>query len=272
MMGAMSQDQQAGGVDPEVVEWGDDDPTETPERDRTSFADIAGDPRVVTLAAALGGLALFGSLVSEWQITSIDGVAFGAGEVGIRPLTVGLVELGAWGGGYLAGLFVLVASTVLMIFGPPAGRAYARLVTLSTGGMLLALLAAMLMELGENTRALSIATVLNNQELALVLAYGRGGYCAVAGVLAVTLAAVLAGRHLPAPVSAVPAVAVVAVEAGAPESPEPDDEVWRRPPDDDDDDDRAPDAPYQLEVSATTPFTPPADVHDSYRRPDPISG
>jgi hypothetical protein len=260
MMGAMSEDQQTVGTQPEVVEWGDADATGDPEPDRPSFAGVAGDPRVVMVAAVLGGLALFGSLISEWQITSIDGVAFGAGEVGLRPLSVGLVELGAWGGGYLAGLFVLVAATVLMIFGPPAGRAYARLVTLSTGGMLLALLAAMLMELGENTRALSIATVLNNQELQLVLAYGRGGYCAVAGVLAVTLAAVLAGRHLPA--------AVPAVRQATTETPETDDDVWRRPADED----GAPEAPYQLEVSATPPFTPPADTHDSYRRPDSISG
>jgi hypothetical protein len=261
MMGAMSEDQRTVGTDPEVVEWGDDDPADRPDRaDRTSFADVAGDPRVATFAAALGGLALFGSLISEWQITSIDGVAFGAGEVGLRPLTVGLVELGAWGGGYLAGLFLLVAAAVLMIFGPPAGRSYARLVTLSTGGVLLALLAAMLMELGENTRALSIATVLNNQELELVLAYGRGGYCAVAGVLAVTLAAALAGRHLPRP-EQVPTVQRT-------ESPQDSDDVWRRPVDDD----GVPAAPYQLEVSATTPFTPSADTHDSYRRPDSISG
>jgi hypothetical protein len=262
MMGAMSQDQHAVGTDPEVVEWGDDDPAEQHDHDRPSFAEIVGDPRVVTVAVTLGGLGLFGSLISQWQITSIDGVeSLGATESAIRPLAVGLVELGAWGSGYLAGLFVLVAAAVLMIFGPPAGRAYARLVTLSTGGVLLALLTALLMELGENTRALNIATVTYNQELQVVVAYGRGGYCAVAGVLAVVLAAVLAGRHLPT--SAAP------VSSAAPDEPGPVDvRAWQRP----DDDDRLPDAPYQLEVSSAAPFTPLTDPHDSYRRPDAISG
>jgi hypothetical protein len=283
MMGAMSSDEQAAGTHPvtapaavpEVVEWGSPDAHEPqrPARPQQQWLPaVPADRRLVPLTAALGGVGLFASLISEWQVTAIDGTAFGAGEVGARPVAVGIADLGAWGGGYLVGLFVLVAAAVLMVFGPPAGRVYGRLVVLSTAGVLLALLAGLLSELGTNTRALSYATVLSLEADQLTMQYGRGGYCAVAGVLAVLLAAVLAGRRVPAPAAPtpVPADGQPVAATTTPDAPAAD-WSWRRPRDDDEDD-RSPDEPYELTVSGTEPFTPLADSHDTYRRPDPISG
>ena len=296
MMGAMPQDQQTSGTGPvvtaaaavpgavlppavgrsagdeaaEVVEWGDDERPQRPGRSPRWLSDLAGDRRVVPLTVALGGVALFASLISEWQVTVVDGTVFGAGEVGDRPVAVGVADLGAWGAGYLVGMFLLVAAVVLMLLGPSAGRVYARLVALSTGGALLALLAGLLSELTTNSRALSLGTVLLLEEDQFSLAQGRGGYCAVAGVLAVLLATVLAGRHLPGGAAPQPGGPVPAPAAGDHDEPDAD-QPWRRPRDAGDDDD-APDVPFELSVSSAEPFTPLTDVHDAYRRPDAISG
>jgi hypothetical protein len=142
-----------------VVEFG----TEPEEPSRPSrrrwhpagvAASLAADRRVVPLAAVLGGVALFASLVSEWQITSIDTTAFGGIQSGLQPIPTDLIDLGSWGAGYLAGLFVLAGATVLALFGPAPGRRYARLIGLSTGGMLLALLAALAPTLDDISRTL----------------------------------------------------------------------------------------------------------------------
>src|SRR5688572_5560296 len=56
-----------------VVEFGPGDDAQDPPGRRMPvgafLAGLAGDRRLVPLAAVLGGVALFGSLVSEWQIT-----------------------------------------------------------------------------------------------------------------------------------------------------------------------------------------------------------
>jgi hypothetical protein len=310
MMGHMSSDQRAAVNDPSAqtrapsvapsvapsadgvaapdgshstVEWGGgDDRTASRRNPVPAFlARLVGDRRLVPLAAASGGVALFASLISEWQITGIDGPTLGSEEVGARPFQTGIAELGAWGGGYLAGLFVLVAGIVLMLFGPPAGRVYARLVTLSTGGVMLGLLAAILSDLQDNSRVLNGIWAIQVEESRFTITSGRGGYCAVAGVLAVSLAALLAGRHLPpagamtrggsaaGPGTGAPANAGASGAAGGATYPV-DDWSWRRPGNGGDDD--APDVPYELTVSSADPFTSPVDVRDTYRRPDGISG
>jgi hypothetical protein len=292
MMGAMSQEQQASGTGPvvpspagvsgvdgpaaagspphgaaEVVAWGDER-AQPPGRSPRWLSGLVHDRRVVPLTAALGGVALFASLISEWQVTVVDGTAFGESQVGQRPIVVGVADLDAWGGGYLVGLLLLTASMVLMLFGAPAGRAYARLVALSTGGVLLALLAALLYDLDTHSLAFSPAETLFVEEAQVSLAAGRGGYCAVVGVLAILLAAALAGRQLRTGAVAQPGRAG---PAPAPGDDEPDaDRPWRRPRDTGDDD--APDVPFELSVSPAEPFTPLTDGHDTYRRPDAISG
>ena len=215
---------------------------------------LAADRRAVPLSAAVGGVALFASLISEWQITMVDTSRFADSETGTRPLTVGIADLGALGAGFLIGVFLLVIAVVLVLFGPPAGRAYARLIGLSTGGVLLAMLAALASILGDRTRAIEGIFVLEFDQDQLQLSYGRGIWCAFFGVAAVLLALHLSARHAP-PV----------VPAEEPDSPDESVEPpavwsWRRPRTDAED--RPPDEPFDLTVSATRPFTSLSDDRD----------
>jgi hypothetical protein len=258
-MERMATDQQPADLDASVpgsvVEFGAEPDQARPGRRRWSSAGVvaglATDRRVVPLAALLGAFALFGSLISEWQITAVDASAFGGAETGNRTVTAGIADLDGWGGGYLAGLFVLVAATVLVLFGPPAGRRYARLVGLSCGGLLLAMLAAIAQSLKGASRALELvySIALNNDQLQL--SYGRGIWCGAVGVAAVTLALYLAGRYTPA------APSTVESDPADPADPLPTVWSWRRPREDE----RPPEEPFDLTVSPTTPFTTLADDH-----------
>jgi hypothetical protein len=207
----------------------------------------------VPLAATLGGVALFASLVSEWQVTNVDASLLGNGKVGTEALSAGVADLGAAGSGYLAGLFALVAATVLVLFGPGPSRRIARLIGLSTGGVLIALLAATGSQLGDTSRLLTATFMVSATGEQVHLAYGRGLWCAVFGVAATMLALILAGRHL--------------VPAEAYEGPEPAEQPvggappvfsWRRPRGEE----TAPDEPFDLTVSAAKPFTPATDDRD----------
>jgi hypothetical protein len=237
-----------------VVQFGPDDDA-APERTRISpsahLARLASDRRVVPLAAALGGIALFGSLVSEWQVTNVDGAFWGDGEVGARPLETTVADLGDWGGGYLTGLLLLVPAVVLTLFGPAAGRRYTRLTALSICGVLLGMLAAVGSYLGDTSRIVGQVSASNLQEDQVTISHGRGIWCAAAGVALTLLAMYLAGR---------------ASGAGPGRSDEePEDEPptvwsWRRPADDAED--RPPDAPIGLTVTPAKPFTPTQDNRD----------
>jgi hypothetical protein len=264
IMVPMATDQQpADAPAPEsVVEFGPA-PQPRPGRRRWSTAglasSLAGDRRLVPLAAVLGGVALFGSLVAEWQITAVDTTAFGGIQPGNRTITAGVAELDGWGGGYLAGIFVLVATMALVLFGPPAGPPDARLVGLSCGGVLLAMLVAIAQGLAGTSRALDLVYTIALNPDQLQLSYGRGIWCAAVGVAAMTLALYLAGRHFPDP----PTV----VEGGPADAqpPAPADELptvwsWRRPRPAEEDE-RPPAEPFDLTVAPTTPFTPLGDDH-----------
>jgi hypothetical protein len=273
MMERMSSDQPPVGSAPSppraVVEFGPE-PAERfrPERRRWSFgslvAGLVADRRSVPLAAAVGGVALFASLISEWQITAIDTTDFGGTESAKQPVPAGVGDLGAFGGGYLVGLLVLVTAMVLVLFGPPAVRAYARLLGLSAGGVLLALLAAIYADLGDVSRSIErIYTLIQSTDIEL--AYGRGIWCAVFGVAALTLALYLAGRHTPA-------VPMVDDTAGVHDDAAPVAWSWRRPARPEEEE-HLPDAPFDLSVSSTTPFTSLDDDRDKpVRRDEPGRG
>jgi hypothetical protein len=219
---------------------------------------MAADRRLVPLAAALGGVALFASLISEWQVTDVDATLLGDGQVGTRPLPTTIADLGAWGGGYLAGLFVLVAAAVLVLFGPVPGRRYARLVGLSAGGVLIGLLAALGSELGDTSRTLGEVFMVQLNQNQVQRSYGRGLWCALFGVAATMFALILAGRHLllpPADDVPVPAAAEQAAEIA------PLVWSWRRPRNGDEEQ-RQPDEPFDLTVSSAKPFTPSTDDRD----------
>ena len=237
-----------------VVEFGPDDDAESPPRRRAAVGDfltgLAGDRRLVPVAAGIGAIALFASLISEWQITTVDGTAFRSTEVGDRPLITTLADLGGWSGGYLAGLFVLVGATVLALFGPLPGRRYARLTALSTGGVLLAMLAAIGSYLGKTSRIIGQLGATDLAEDQISISRGRGVWCAAAGVVLVLAAIYLAGRMT---------------------EYEPEDEEfegdeeppavwsWRRPVVEDE---GPPDAPFDLTVSSAKPFTASSDNVD----------
>jgi hypothetical protein len=262
-MVSMATDQQpADASAPEsVVEFGAEPAPAGPARRRLSAggfaAALGADRRVVPLAAVIGAVALFGSLVSEWQITAVDTTAFGGIQPGNRTITAGIAELDGWGGGYLAGLLVLAATMALVLFGPPAGRRYARLVGMSCGAVLLAMLAAIAQSLKGTSRALELVYTLALTPDQLQLSYGRGIWCAAIGVAAVTLSLYLAGRHIPEP----PTVAEGTPAGAAPDTPTdalPTVWSWRRPRPAEPDE-RPPAEPFDLTVTPTTPFTPLGD-------------
>jgi hypothetical protein len=252
-----------------VVEFGTEPGAAKPRRRRWSVSalavSLAGDRRLVPIAAVLGGIALFASLVSEWQVTSVDGAQFGGTLAGNQPMPADVGQLGAWGAGYLVGLFVLVGAAVLLFFGPPAGRRYAWLAGLSTGGLLLALLLALAPTLDDTSRTLDAVFKFGLSDNQFELTTGRGVWCALIGVAAVTLAIYLAGRELPAWTAAAP------VEADAPPPP-PNVWSWRNPRASEDE--QPPDAPFDLTVTSTTPFTSLNDDRDkpTDKRAPGISG
>ena len=97
---------------------------------------------------------------------------------------------------------------------------------------------------------------------------GRGIWCAFVGVAAVMVALYLAGRHEPA----TGAVAEPAATDGVPVA-EPPATVWSwRRPTTADEEDRPPAAPFDLEVTSTSPFTTLNDDRDEPTGRDGISG
>jgi hypothetical protein len=262
MMDFMSSDPQPAGPGqppPEaVVEFGTE--PDEPRRDRRRWnvteilAGLAADRRAVPLAAAVGGVALFASLISEWQVTDLDIDAFtgGTGGGGSRPLPAGVTDLGAIGGAYLVGLFVLAGAVALMLYGQPPARRYARLLGLTTGGVLIALLVALTSSLNDTSRVMMGLFTLDLDEEQMELSYGRGLWCAFFGVAAVMLALYLAGRHEPATAEPEAEVAEAAPAAPVVWS-------WRRPKEDDE---GPPDAPFDLTVTSTKPFTSLGDDRD----------
>ena len=266
----MTTGAQPAGPPPEsVVEFGVEpgEPREGRTRSNASgiIAGLAADRRTVPLAATVGAVALFGSLVSEWQVTSVDLTAFGGVRSGNLPLASGVADLGGWGGGYLGGLFALAAATVLALFGPVPGRRYARLAGLSTAGVLLAMLAAIAQSLAHDSRAIDLVYRLSLGQDQLQVRYGRGIWCAAVGVAAVTVALYLAGRHAPKP--AVPGDgAGRATGDGALPPPEEPVRPRRRPRAADGDEDDLPTAePFDLTVTPA-PYTQLTEDHRDKRK------
>lgn len=262
MMDRMAPDQQPADGDAtpreEVVEFGPDSGPFAPARRWQAgrfAAGLAADRRAVPLAAAVGAVALFASLISEWQLTSVDTTPFGGSDAGERQVSASLSDLGALGTGYLAGLFVLAGAVALILFGPATTRVHARLAGLATGGVLLAVLAALGSDLGDVSRSIERIYLLELDDEDLTLTYGRGIWCAAFGVAAVLLALYLAGRHTP-----------VAADRDTDDEPAP---VWswRRPREAEDE--SPPDAPFELTVEPATPFT---SLNDDRDKPTPRRG
>ncbi|MFG1607038.1 hypothetical protein [Actinoplanes sp. NPDC049265] len=239
-----------------VVEFGTTPPAPGRRRRWSMSGVVSGlgsDRRTVPLAAAVGGVALFASLISEWQTTQLNDGDAERVIGGSRPVPAGLADLGALGTGYVFGLFLLAAAVVFMLFGPPAGRRWARLAGLTAAGVQAALLGALAETLSSTTHSAVGLFAAGMPEGQVQLSYGRGIWCALVGVGTVALALWLAGRHLaPAP-------------AAGPEAPgEPAGEdvwTWRRPRTAMDED--TPEAPIDLTVSSASPFTSRSEDRDA---------
>ncbi len=260
-MVAMPAQQQTDVSQETVVEFGSS-PAE-PRRRRFDLSglgrDLARDRRAVPLTAAVAALALLVSILSEWQVTKLDASALGV-EVGERVLPSSLDDLSALGMGYVLGLFLLVPTVVLTLFGPPPGRHYTRLAGLSIGGMLLALLLAVVSALGSHSYIIDPVYRIALDDGEIQLAYGRGLWCAFAGVILALVALWLAGRHLPSPAAA------RASSATTDDSAEPVEEEaavwsWQRPAAGRRDQWPA-EEPLDLTVSPAQPFTTLNDDRD----------
>lgn len=222
--------------DPVVVEFGPEPP---PARRTSLVTGLASDRRIVPLAAALGGLALFASLVSEWQVTKIDATVFRDTQTGSRTFRATVAELDGWGTAYLVGLFLLTAAVVLTLAGPVPGRAYARLTALSAGGVLLAVVAAVWPSLDETTWIAGQLDVSGLEGDQMQLTMGRGPWCAAVGIVLALAAMYLAGRRVP--------------EAPAASS-------WRHPPAEEEE--GPPDAPFELTVAPAQTWSASEESRD----------
>ncbi|MDQ7907102.1 hypothetical protein RB614_21550 [Phytohabitans sp. ZYX-F-186] len=262
----MSQEPQADiGArldEPAVVEFGADEPARKRPSAAQVFKAVRRDWRLVPVIAGLSAVAVFASIVGEWQtITFTQEDMFGPGPT--PPVTAGLVDLGGFGTGYLIGIFVMVGCLSLVLFGRPALRDQVRIVGLAAAGVSAAILVGITAWLDGNSAALASADFLvGPQGPSYELAYGRGVTMAFLGVAGFALALYLAGRLMPAP-PAQPAVPGADGGAGpAPEATEQLDWPWRRPRAADDLDSDLP-PPADLTVAPTAPFVPMQDGRTS---------
>lgn len=248
----MTQEQQ-----PAVVEWGSSERLSRRTALGRSFASIRRHRLVVPVVAALGALAVFASLVSDWQVTTLEQTQVGPDSESIPPVGSGLAELSGWTAGYLAGLFALFGCLGLVLFGRPAFRDQARVLGLTTAGVLGGMLVALAVYLGETSPALlRVMYYPNPDEVRFDLTYGPGLTMAFLGVGALAAALYLAGHALPAPALA-PGSARETGEAGE-AKPEgaADDWPWRRPGTRADEPEAGVPQPIDLTVTPTTPFVP----------------
>lgn len=250
--------------DAAVVEFGGQEPRSR----RAVFTDAVGklrrDQRVVPVVAALAGLALFASLASEWQVTTINEPDFFGQGIAPAPVSAGLGELGGWSAAYLVGVFALVCCVALVLFAPPAVRYLARVIGLATAGTLGAVVVAIALDLNDRSLAITSLGIYSGPDSPeFELTYGRGLTMAFLGVGGLALALYLAGRLMPAPAPADATVASAEAEPDGAASPAESDWPWRRPATK-----QAPDPaeslpePIDLTVSPTTPFVPLSDQPD----------
>jgi hypothetical protein len=248
--------------EPAVVEFGADEPVRERPRASHILTAVRRDWRLVPIIAGLSAVALFASMVGEWQITTFTQPdLFSPGQT--PPLSVGLADMGAFATGYLIGVFALVTCMALVLFGRPAMRDQLRIVGLTVAGVSGALLIGAAVWLDGRSAAIPSTFLIGQQGPIVELAYGRGLTMAFLGVAGFALALYLAGRLMPAP-PAQPAVAAAGVDTGpAPQAEpvEPVDWPWRRPrvarEPDDVDSDLPP--PADLTVGPTAPFLPMPD-------------
>jgi hypothetical protein len=161
--------------DPAVVEWG---------TERRGVLDrLAGwqHPRLSWALAGLGGVALLGSIIGEWQVIESP---FGE-EDPTESLTMGIGNTLVWGAFWLVGGLLLAVCGVVALAGQPSLRPYARTVGLAVALVELGILIAGTVNL---SRESIFASPIDQQDLAV----GRGVYAAFASVVLIGAALYLA--------------------------------------------------------------------------------
>jgi hypothetical protein len=241
----------------DVVEWGADDEDEgrrdgSPLRGKAAaprrvFRALTRDPRVVPVIAGLSAVAVFASLVGEWQLVEIQDDP----SQPTRQVSGGVAALGAFGTAYLIGAFALTTCVALVLFGRPAARTHARVVGLALAGAVAALLVATVTQLD------ALGTPFNGYfqfPTAPEATVGRGLEAAFAGIGLAALALYLAGR-MPAWAAAEPPAPepATAVPDAAGSGPSASHDGWRRPRPGPDPDEVP--APLDLSVGPAAPFT-----------------
>jgi hypothetical protein len=170
-----------------VVEWGNDDAPSERRRSRL-LARLRHDRRIVPIIAGLGGLAVLGSVLSEWRVWTFE-------EPGgpTQQVSTGVVGFASVGTAYLIGILVLVASLVLTFFGTGATRQHARLVGLAAAIVLGVVLIAATVNMKHVGGLMDdFFFGLGGPANEATMAYGRGLYLAYAGVGALAVALWLA--------------------------------------------------------------------------------
>jgi hypothetical protein len=185
---------------PAVVEFGPaSGPPDTPEVRRPILSRLLSggrlDDRAVPALAGLGAVAAFVSLISPWQVTTVQFSQFGTATT--AEVSAGVTDLGSWGPAYLLGVFAVAACAALVLFGAPAMRQHARLAGLAVSGALFAMVLALVAELSRDSLVYPIFLVEREPDPSA----RSGVYLALVGVAAVGGALYLAGR-LPAPAHA----------------------------------------------------------------------
>jgi hypothetical protein len=264
----MSQEPQADiGArldEPAVVEFGADEPARKRPSASKVLSAVRRDWRLVPVIAGLSSVAIFASLVGEWQTSTFtpQQSAFIPPDQLPPPGIAGVADLGGFATGYLIGIFALVACTGLILFGRPAMRDQLRVLGLTVAVMTGALLAAATVWLDSHSAVYSTARLyFGPQGPSFDLAYGRGLTMAFLGVAGFAVALYLAGRLMPAPTARVADTAADDTTDPKAEAAGQLDWPWRRPraaqePDDLDGDLPPPD---DLTVGPTAPFAPMYD-------------
>lgn len=228
-----------------VVEWGGDEPRRgffSRLYAGRRFAMPTVNRQVVPVVAGLSGLALFASLVGEWQVTNMQD----SGET--RVVTASVAGIPGWGVSYVLGMFALVSCVALAMFGAARSRRNVRVVGLALTAALAIMLVAATKALTENSAVFSFFAVFGEGNAPKV-SIGRGLHMAYVATLGFGLALHLAARFWPAPAAEAETATERADEgtrAGEPRRAA----MWRRPA-------AAPDVdpgPADLTVSEAAPF------------------